>query len=244
MNPTRAYLSQKDNRDSMVLRYAPLVKRIALYLKARLPPMVQVDDLVQAGMIGLMEAARNYEGLQGASFETYASIRIRGAMLDEIRSDDWAPRAVHKNARSIASVINKLSHELGRQPRDSEVAARMQISIDEYHRMVADEAVSHFIGIDDLGVSEDVISVETDPESSMATPLSQISREQFASHLAAALKKLPEREQQVLSLYYNEGLNLKEIGAVIGVGESRVSQIMAQATVRIRAVLRDWIEDA
>ncbi len=222
----------------MVLQYAPLVKRIALHLKARLPPSVQLDDLMQSGMIGLIEASKNYEGSQGASFETYASIRIRGAMLDEIRSSDWTPRNVHRNTRSIAEIMNRLSHELGRQPRGTEVAEKLGVDLAEYQKMLADEASSKIIGIEDLGVSDDVITSSEDD--SQKTPLDEISNNQFQEHLVKALKQLPEREQQVMSLYYDDELNLKEIGAVIGVSESRVSQLLSQATVRIRAMLKDW----
>lgn len=238
MNPVAAYRRQQDPLTEAVNKYAPLVKRIALHLKARLPDCVQVDDLVQSGMIGLLEAVQNYEGGLGATFETYASIRIRGAMLDELRRNDWAPRNVHKNDRSISEVMSKLSHKLGRNPTEEEVAEAMGVSLEEYRQMIYECSSCRMIGIEDLGVSEDVL--ENTSVGSEADPMTITSKQKFVKKLAEAIKNLPEREALIISLYYDEELNLKEIGAVLSVCESRASQILSQAVVRLGSILKDW----
>lgn len=242
MSPAEAYLRQKDPRNEIILRYAPLVKRVALHLKSRLPPNVQLDDLIQAGMIGLLEASQNYEGGMGASFETYASIRIRGSMIDEIRNYDWTPRSVHRNTRSISDAIRKLSHELGCEPKESDIAQRLGVSIEEYRQMLVDASTSKIIGIDDLGVTDDVIE-DTSAQGDLASPHNQLTKLQFSKHLAEAIKKLPEREALIVSLYYDEELNLKEIGAVLEISESRACQLLSQSLMRLRAFLSDWIKD-
>jgi RNA polymerase sigma factor for flagellar operon FliA len=205
----------------------------------RLPDSVQVDDLIQAGMIGLLEAARKYDGGKGASFETYAGIRIRGAMLDEIRRGDWAPRSVHRNSRRISDAIKQIESVKGRDAEDAEVAEFLGISQDEYHAILQDSAGCRLFSYEEvIEKSEsggDVFEAET------PNPLDGIERGAFQQQLAEAIKGLPEREQLVLALYYDEELNLKEIGAVLGVSESRVSQLHSQAAARLRSRLTDWI---
>jgi RNA polymerase sigma factor for flagellar operon FliA len=236
-----AYKRQRDPREEEILKYAPLVKKVALHLKARLPASVQLDDLIQVGMIGLMEATQNYVGEQGASFETYAGIRIKGAMLDEIRQNDWAPRSVHKNARTISEAISKLSHTLGRQPYETEIAEFMGVSLDNYRQMLQDANTSQIIAIEDLGVTDDVLS-DPNVQGDYKSPLVHITREEFSKQLAQAIRKLPEKDALILSLYYDEELNLKEIGQILEVSESRSSQLLSQAIVRLRAILADWIK--
>lgn len=242
LNPAQIYKQQKDNREALVDKYAPLVKRIALHLKARLPASVQLDDLIQSGMIGLLEAAQNYEGGLGATFDTFASIRIRGAMIDELRRSDWAPRHVHKNDRAIAEVHNKLSHKLGRLPTEKEIADEMDVSLEEYHQMIMECSSCQMIGIEDLGVTEDVISGSPDEKADIVDPSYVTSRKRFMTALVEAIKQLPEREALVISLYYDEEMNLKEIGAVLSISESRVSQILSQTVMRLGAMLKDWKE--
>ncbi|QSX32707.1 RNA polymerase sigma factor FliA [Shewanella avicenniae] len=238
MNKVAAYAGAND-KTLIVEQYAPLVKRIAHHMLARLPASVQVDDLIQAGMIGLLEAAAKYDGGKGAKFETFAGIRIRGAMIDEIRRGDWVPRSVHRNQRMIAQVIDELEQEFGRDARDTEIAARLNISLDEYHHILSDVSAGKIIGIEDLGVSTDILisedMVENDTFDSLASS-------QFQSALTEAIKQIPEREALVLSLYYDEALNLKEIGAVLDVSESRVSQIHSQAMLRLKAKLKHWTQ--
>lgn len=235
VNKAAAY-TQFDNRASLVERYAPLVKRIAHHLMARLPASVQLDDLLQSGMVGLLEASRNFDATKGASFETFAGIRIRGAMLDEIRRGDWVPRSVHRNYRQVTDAIKELEKRLGRDPRDNEVADYLDISIDDYHQMLNEASMGRMVGIEDLGVSVDSFVDEDAPQRNFE----QVAQERFQEALSAAIKSLPEREALVLSLYYDEELNLKEIGQVIGVSESRVSQINSQAMMRLKSRLSSW----
>ena len=231
------YANQNSQR-AFLEKYSVLVKRIAHHLLGRLPPSVQVEDLIQAGMIGLLEAQKNYDGSKGASFETYAGIRIRGAMLDDIRRGDWVPRSVHKHSREISQAISTLEGELNRDPSDAEVAQHLGMSLAQYHSALNDISCSRLVGIEDLGVSEDVISPEDDEEAN--TPFQGVADEYFRKALVDSIKALPEREALVLSLYYDEELNLKEIGDVIGVSESRVSQILSQSMQRLRTKLSAW----
>lgn len=164
MNSKLAAYGAADHLTQMVERHAPLVKRIAYHLLARLPASVLVDDLIQSGMIGLIEAAKNFDGSKGASFETFAGIRIRGSMLDEIRRGDWTPRSVHRNSRMIAEAIAELESELGRDVKDSEVAEKLDISLDEYHHMLSDASSGRIIGIEDLGISDDVLVTANDKD--------------------------------------------------------------------------------
>jgi RNA polymerase sigma factor for flagellar operon FliA len=205
-------------------------------MMARLPPSVQVVDLIQAGMIVLLEASRNFDATKGARFETFAGIRIRGAMLDEIRRGDWAPRSVHKNSRRIAEAIALVERETGRDARDAEIADKLNIDLNEYHQILNDVSSGKIIGIEDLGVSEDVIGGDDDVDE----PYGDAESLAFRESLTEAIKTLPEREALILSLYYDEELNLKEIGAVLDVSESRVSQIHSQAMHRLKSRLSAW----
>ncbi|CAI3796421.1 MULTISPECIES: RNA polymerase sigma factor FliA [Rheinheimera] len=239
MNSKLAAYGAADHLTQMVERHAPLVKRIAYHLLARLPASVLVDDLIQSGMIGLIEAAKNFDGSKGASFETFAGIRIRGSMLDEIRRGDWTPRSVHRNSRMIAEAISELESELGRDVKDSEVAEKLDISLDEYHHMLSDASSGRIIGIEDLGISDDVLVTANDKDDDHL--YEQQATDAFQQALIKNISSLPEREAIVLSLYYNDELNLKEIGAVLDVSESRVSQIHSQALVRLRSRMQDWL---
>ncbi|MEF1290844.1 RNA polymerase sigma factor FliA [Vibrio sp. M260118] len=240
MNKALTYeqYANQDSQRAFLEKYSVLVKRIAHHLLGRLPPSVQVEDLIQAGMIGLLEAQKNYDGSKGASFETYAGIRIRGAMLDDIRRGDWVPRSVHKNNREVSQAISALEGVLNRDPTDAEVAQHMGISLEQYHTILTDINCSRLVGIEDLGVSEDAISPEDADENN--APFQGVADEFFRKALVDSIKSLPEREALVLSLYYDEELNLKEIGEVIGVSESRVSQILSQSMQRLRTKLSAW----
>lgn len=238
MNKAAAYSGLND-KTQIVEQYAPLVKRIAHHLLARLPASVQLDDLLQAGMMGLLEASSKFDGSKGAKFETFAGIRIRGAMIDEIRRGDWVPRSVHRNNRRVAQVMDELEQELGRDARDSEIAERLDMSLDEYHHILNDVSTGKIIGIEDLGVAPDVLVSEDMPADDTFEDLAQ---SQFQSTLTDAIKRLPERDALVLSLYYDEALNLKEIGAILEVSESRVSQIHSQAMLRLKAKLKHWTQ--
>ncbi len=237
MVKANAYSIQTD-KTALLEQYTVLVKRIAYHLLARLPASVLVDDLIQSGMIGLLEASNNFDHSKGASFETFAGIRIRGAMLDEIRRGDWTPRSVHKNSRMVSEAIKELEATLGRDVTDTEVADKLDISLNEYHHILNDVSSGKIIGIDDLGVSED--SLISDENSTEDEPYNQIEQTVFKRALSDCISTLPERESIVLSLYYDEELNLREIGQVLDVSESRVSQIHSQAMHRLKARMQSW----
>ena len=238
MNSKAAVYQQLADKNGLVERHASLVKRIAHHLIARLPASVLVDDLIQAGMIGLLEASRNFDGSKGASFETFAGIRIRGSMLDEIRKGDWTPRSVHKNGRAITEAINQVERETGRDARDSDIAEKLQVNIESYHHMLNEVNAGKIIGMEDLGVTEDVITTEQTKGSD--TPFEDFLQGSFQKALAHAITTLPEREAIVLSLYYDEELNLREIGEVLDVSESRVSQIHSQAMLKLKSRMQYW----
>jgi RNA polymerase sigma factor for flagellar operon FliA len=192
---------------------------------------------MQAGMIGLLEAAQRYSATKGATFETYAGIRIRGAMVDEIRKGDWVPRSVHRNARRVARAIKAVEDREGREAQDVEVAEELDMELSEYHATLSDTNSGRLFSLDELNESGELPIQELETSDN---PLDDLSSDAFRSSLAAAIEQLPEREKLVLSLYYNEELNLKEIGAVLGVSESRVSQIHSQAALRLRGRLAEW----
>lgn len=243
MNAYAMYSNLKSsNSDQLLNKHAPLVKKIAYHLMGRLPTNVLVEDLIQAGMIGLMEAVKNYDATQGASFETYAGIRIRGAMLDEVRSGDWTPRSVHRKQRELTEAMRKVENRKGCDAKDHEVAAELGINLDEYYHILADAASARIFSLntpdnDDEDMHENtVVSLDIGPQL-------HLEKEKFKQALAEAIKSLPEREALVMSLYYEEELNLREIGEVIGVSESRVCQIHGETLIRLRARMSDWLQN-
>lgn len=228
-------------QNDLVIRHADLVKRIAYHLVSRMPPSVEVDDLIQSGMIGLLDAAKHYEVGKGANFETYAGIRIRGAMLDEVRKTDWTPRSVHRSMRAVAEAVRKIENATGRDANGADIIAELGISSAQYHKVLQDAASCRLfsfeqaVSVDDDGSPADVATDER------LGPFEHVEDEGFREALVAAIEQLPERERLVLSLYYDEGLNLREIGEVLEVSESRVCQVHGQALVRLRARLCDWL---
>ena len=238
MNAASAYGAPRPpweacNATELVTRHAELVKRIAYHLAGRLPPSVEIDDLMQAGMLGLLEAASNYAADRGASFETYAGIRVRGAMIDALRKLDWAPRSVHRKARAVATAVQEIERRTGRDARDTEIAERLGVPLGEYYTIVQDAASCRLAALDDAAVT-----VEGE-----ADPFLETADEEFRQALARTIEGLPEREKLVMSLYYSEGLNLKEIGAVLKVTESRACQLHGQALIRLKARLAQWRDD-
>jgi RNA polymerase sigma factor FliA len=231
---------QSVGTDSLIREHAPLVKRIAHHLLNRLPDSVQVDDLIQAGMLGLLEAIKNFDASQGASFETYAGIRIKGAMLDEVRRSDWTPRSVHKNSRMISEAIQAIESKTQSEAKDAEIARHLGLAVDEYNRMLQDSTSCRLFSVDELADNEDrhfdVPGGEDDE------PLTGLVRDGFQQALASAIMHLPERERLVISLYYDDELNLREIGEVLNISESRVSQICTQAVLRLRSRLSEWTD--
>ncbi|MEI6893420.1 MAG: RNA polymerase sigma factor FliA [Colwellia sp.] len=237
MIKAHSYSSQID-KTALLEQQTVLVKRIAYHLLARLPASVLVDDLIQSGMIGLFEAANNFDNTKGASFETFAGIRIRGAMLDEMRRGDWTPRSVHKNSRMISEAIKQLESTLGRDVSDVEVAEKLDISLNKYHHILSEVSSGKILDIEDLGIKEDAIKLGDDCLGN--DPYSNVEHSAFKKGLSQCISALPEKEALVLSLYYDEELNLREIGQVLDVSESRVSQIHSQAMHRLKARMQSW----
>jgi RNA polymerase sigma factor for flagellar operon FliA len=230
--------------DDYVNRYAPLVRRMAHHLAAKLPSSVQVDDIIQAGMIGLMDAAGRYETNHGANFETFASPRIRGAMLDELRANDWIPRGVRRAQKSIERAISKLEQELKRAPVEAEVAAEMKLTLIGYHELLGQARGAQLFYYDELSCDDDAESfLERSIASNEAEPLQRLHDKRFHASLSAAIVKLPEREKQLMGMYYERDLNFREIAAVFGVTESRVCQLHTQAVARLRAELGSWKDE-
>lgn len=225
-----------DEQSLLIEQHAPLVKRIAYHMLGRLPASVQVEDLIQAGMIGLLEAAKKFDASKGASFDTFVGIRIRGSMLDELRKGDWTPRSVHRNTRLVSDAVRTIEARTGGDAKDLQVAAELNLSIDEYYSILNDTQGSRLFSFDDLLDEGD----QFDLHSTQQEPGRDVEQVHFKQALADAIAGLPERERLVLSLYYDEELNLKEIGEVLGVSESRVSQLHSQCAARLRARLADW----
>lgn len=231
---------QQQNRTALLVeQHAPLVKRIAHHLLARLPANVQLNDLIQSGMVGLLEAAQKFDASKGASFETFAGIRVRGSMLDDVRKDDWAPRSVHRNARRVSEAIKKIEARTSRDASDQEVATELGIELDEYYGYLQDSAGTRLFSYEEV-TEHDELCLKRSDSSSSSTPLEGVQQQAFKDNLAEAIGGLPERERMVLALYYQEELNLKEIGSLMGVSESRVSQIHSQAALRLRTRLAEW----
>jgi len=223
---------QAKTAGELVSEHAPLVKRIAYHLLARLPDTVLVEDLIQSGMLGLLEASNNFSDKHGASFSTYAGIRIRGAMLDDVRRTDWTPRSVHRKARDITKVMQEIEQRTGRDARDTEIAEHLKVTMDEYHKILQDSSCCRLFSTDEIDTENDKASSEN--------VLDNISEDAFRTALIDAISSLPEREQMVVSLYYDNELNLKEIGKVMGVSESRACQINNQAMLRLKSRLLNY----
>ncbi len=225
--------SEKDQGEALIREHMSLVNRIAHHLAARLPASVEVDDLIQTGMLGLLDAAKNYNPGRGASFETYAGIRIRGAMLDELRRCDWAPRSVQRKARQLAEATRVVENQKQGHASDGEVAEQLGLNIQEFHAMARDASVYRVVCFE----TDETLDVDAYGE---AGPEEALHNSAFHGELARGISNLPEREKLVMSLYYDEELNLREIGEVLGVSESRVCQIHNQALNRLRARLASW----
>ncbi len=223
--------------ENLIEEHANLVSRIAYHLAARLPASVVIDDLIQVGMIGLLDAAQQYDPSQGASFTTYATIRIRGAMLDELRRNDWAPKSVHRKHRDLMKVVSAIETRTGREAKPREVAREMGISLDEYFELVQESNTCRMMNFVDLGADEDTIRENTNV--AQLNPSERLQKQQFREQLVSAINILPKREKLIVSLYYDEELNLREIGEVLDVSESRVSQLLGQAHMRMRKFISE-----
>ena len=235
-----AITEERPNYDELMTEYAPFVKRIAYHMISRLPSTVQLEDMVQAGMIGLFDALKGYDMSKGASFETYARIRIQGAMIDEVRRCDWTPRSVYKKSRQISEAIRTVEKEQGRDAKDSEVAELLELSMDEYHSLVKDAAGCQLLSYEDIALAGG--SNDEYQSGDFNGPYKHIQEENFKCGLVDKISNLPEREKLVISLYYDEEFNLREIGEILGITEGRVCQIHGQALVRLRARMSEWVD--
>ena len=232
---------QRSASVEVVERHADLVRRIAHHLAARLPASVEIDDLIQAGMMGLMDALSRYETGHGAQFETFAMQRIRGAMIDELRGSDWLPRSVRRNQRAIEAAVHAVEQRLRRSATEAEVAAHMGVSLADYQQMLGDAHGGQLLYLDELvGADSDESFLDRHAGKDTDDPLKRLGDERFRAGLAAAIDGLPEREKQVMGMYYEHDMNLKEIGAVLGVTESRVCQLHSQAVARLRTKLKGF----
>lgn len=224
----------KIKQTNLLDEYLPLVRRQALSMQVRLPASVELDDLIQAGTVGLLEAVGRFDASQGASFTTFASQRIRGAMLDELRSRDWLPRSVRRNARMVDEAVRRLEQQLGRAAEENEIATELDMELEEYRQLLSDTNSGNLLPFEMLLEEGAEPGVE---DTSQDTPLQQFLDGEKRDQLVAGIEALPEREKLLMALYYQEELNLKEIGAVLGVTESRVSQLHSQAVSRLRTRL-------
>ncbi|WP_137894118.1 RNA polymerase sigma factor FliA [Ramlibacter sp. 2FC] len=229
------------DHSSMLKQYSPLVRRLAHQMIAKLPANVEIDDLIQVGMMGLNDALSRFDAAQGVQFETFASQRVRGAMLDELRGTDWMSRGDRKQQRSIEQAVHRLEQKLGRAPLESEIAAEMGIALAQYQELLGKVRGTQLVYLEDMG-SEDGDSdfLERHMADRDADPLSRLDDYRLRAALVDAIAQLPEREQYVMSMYYEQGMNLKEIAAVLGVTESRVCQLHSQSIARLRVKLRQW----
>lgn len=225
------------NRDQLVERFAPLVKRIACHLMARLPASVQVDDLIQNGMLGLLDAISRFEIGMGAQFEAYTAQRVRGAMLDGLRENDWLPRSLRRDCRRIEAAIAQLEQENGRAPTEKELADCLGMGLAEYQKMLQDARGHQLVYLEDLVAENGEDFLERHLVDEDADPSKLLEDEDLRQSLIRAIEGLPEREKLMMALYYEQDLNLREIGEVMGVTESRVCQLHSQAVMRLRARL-------
>jgi RNA polymerase sigma factor for flagellar operon FliA len=226
------------DKEECIREYAPLVKRIAHHLMLRLPSSVAVDDIIQAGMIGLLEAAGRYDELRGAQFETFAAQRIRGAMLDELRQADWMPRSLRRDMRRVETAMSKLQQRLGRAPSEGEVARELGMQLADYQQMLFESRGAQLLYYDDFHSDGEENFFDRHELNSASNPLELLQDESFRNALIAAIDILPERERLLMGLYYEQDLNLREIGDVMGVSESRVCQLHSQAVLRLRSMLK------
>jgi RNA polymerase sigma factor for flagellar operon FliA len=230
----------RSEKESIFSKNIPLVNKIAHQLKAKLPANIEEDDLIQAGMIGLIDAIQRFEDTQEAQFETYATMRIRGAILDELRNMDWLPRLIRENMRKIEKAIYELQRLKHAPPTEAEIAQHLDLSITDYQKFLAKNCGHQLLYIEDFQHQEDGISfLDRFQTDNLDDPLTELIEHGFQSALVDSIESLPEREKLLMGLYYQEELNLKEIGAILGVTESRVSQIHSQAISRIRSTLKE-----
>ena len=236
-----------ENREEVIKRYSPMIKYVANRIAMRLPPHIEVDDLISVGVLGLMDAISKYDSSRGAKFKTYAEFRVRGAILDELRAMDWVPRSIRQKASKVDKVVQGLQAKLSRVPEDEEVAKEMGISLDQFHDTLNETKSIPIFSLEDLGIAKesgeqqsllDCLAGKAD-----ADPQTQIRLIELKEIIAKAIDALPEKERLMVSLYYYEELTMKEIGAVLEITESRVSQIHSKAVYRLRTKLKAIIAE-
>lgn len=231
----------RTDNNAMLKQYSPLVRRLAHQMIAKLPANVEIDDLIQVGMIGLNDALGRFDAAQGVQFETFATQRIRGAMLDELRGSDWMSRGNRRQQRNIEAAVHKLEQKLGRAPHESEIAVEMGITLVEYQELLGKVRGTQLVYLEDLSGDEgDDDYLERHVGTEEANPMAVLQDMRMRTALVDAIKLLPEREQFVMSMYYEHDMNLKEIAAVLKVTESRVCQLHSQSIARLRVKLREW----
>ena len=228
------------DRDAMIRQYVPLVQRLAHHMIAKLPPNVELDDLVQVGMIGLTEALSRFEVSQGVQFETFATQRIRGAMIDELREGDWMSRGSRKSQKDIERAVQRLEQRMGRAPIESEIAAELNMNLADYQSLLSRVRGTQLVYLEDMssGSDEEDSFLDRNLGDEEADPLSVLRDQRLREALVRAIKNLPEREQYIMSMYYEQDMNLKEIAQVLGITESRVCQLHSQSIARLRAKMR------
>jgi RNA polymerase sigma factor for flagellar operon FliA len=228
------------DRNALIKQYQPLVKRLAHHMMAKLPPSVEVDDLIQVGLIGLADALTRYEAAQGVQFETFATQRIRGAMLDELRGNDWMSRGSRKSQKDIEVAMRRLEHRLGRSPVESEIAAELGMPLTDYQSLLGKVRGTQLVYLEDMARNgeDDDSYLDRHVADTAADPLNMLRDQRLRESLVVAIKGLPEREQFIMSMYYEQDMNLKEIAAVLDVTESRVCQLHSQSIARLRAKMR------
>lgn len=229
------------DRESAIERYGPMVRRMANQLIGRLPANVELDDLVQAGMIGLIDAMSRYESDRGAQFETFATQRVRGAMLDELRGSDWLPRSVRRNQRTIEGAIHRAEQRLGRAPGEADIAEELGMALADYQRLLDDARGAQLVHFEDYVDDGEEGLLDRGLPGGQPDPQETLGDLRFRHALVAAIERLPERERLVMGMYYEQEMNLKEIGAVLGVTESRISQLHSQAVARLRTQMKSWV---
>ncbi len=235
-----------EQKTRLITEYAPLIKFIAQKIAVRLPSNIELDDLISSGVIGLMDAIDKYDPTRDNKFKTYAEFRIRGAILDELRAQDWVPRSVRDKSKRLDRMVAKLEAELGRTPNEREVAQGLEISLEEYHSLVNQVKPVSVLSVDDQSSytnfdKKSIINILDG--SKLNNPLVQLNVKKVQKMIAKCIEALPERQRLVLSLYYYEDLNLKEIGKVLRVTESRISQLHAQAVTKLKNKLQQSFED-
>jgi RNA polymerase sigma factor FliA len=223
-----------------VAEYVPLVRRLAHHLAARLPPSVQIDDIIQAGMMGLMDAIGRFDEFRGNQFETYATQRIRGAMLDEVRQNDWLPRSTRRTLKRIEEALSRLQQRFGRAPNEVEIAKELDVPLAEYQAMLQEARGCELLHLEDLAHDADDDYLDRNVADEREDPLGHYEDARFRAALIDAIETLPPREKLLMGLYYEQELNFKEIAAVLEVSESRVCQLHGQAIARIRSKLKEW----